>query len=93
MCPSATAIASAILAPRSHSRTVVDAFSNGATTFHVTTFAWFIVKSYNHDTVTGMFIRTQAQPAAICPTASNPNNPCPIGARDVDGMTVIGLSG
>jgi Flp pilus assembly protein TadG len=71
---------------------VVNAFSNGATTFTVVTFAWFIVQSYNHDTVTGMFIRTQAQPGAICPTASNPNNPCPIGARDVDGMTVIGLS-
>ena len=71
---------------------VVNAFSNGATTFTVTTFAWFVVKSYSKDEVTGLFIRSQAQPAAICPTASNPNNPCPIGARDEDGMTVIGLS-
>jgi hypothetical protein len=72
---------------------VVDAFSNGATTFHVTTFAWFIVKAYNHDQVTGMFIRSASQPNAICPTASNANAYCPIGARDDDGMTVMQFSG
>jgi hypothetical protein len=40
-----------------------------------------------------MFVRTQAQPGAICPTSTNPNNPCPIGARDIDGMSVTQLSG
>jgi Flp pilus assembly protein TadG len=72
---------------------VVNAFSNGATTFTVTTFAWFVIKSYNKDTVTGLFVRSAAQANAICPTASNPNNPCPIGARDDDGMTIMQLTG
>jgi hypothetical protein len=71
---------------------VVNAFSNGATTFTVTTFAWFVITWYNKDQVQGVFIRTQAQPGAICPTASNPNAPCPIGAKDVDGMSVMQLS-
>jgi Flp pilus assembly protein TadG len=72
---------------------VVNAFSNGATTFTVTTFAWFVVKSYNKDEVKGMFIRSESAPNAICPTASNPNAQCPIGARDPDGMTVVQFSG
>jgi hypothetical protein len=72
---------------------VVSAFSNGATTFVVTTFAWFVIKAYNKDTVTGLFIRSASQAGAICPTASNPTAPCPIGARDEDGMTVMQLSG
>ena len=72
---------------------VVDAFSNGSTTFHVTTFSWFVITAYNHDVVTGMFIRSASQAGAICPTATNPNNPCPIGPRDPDGTTVMQFSG
>jgi hypothetical protein len=72
---------------------IVDNFSNGATTFHVTTLAWFIITNYAQKEVTGMFVRSQAQSGALCPTASNPNNPCPIGARDPDGTTVVLLSG
>jgi hypothetical protein len=72
---------------------VVNNFSNGTTVFVVTTFAWFVITKYNHDQVTGMFVRSASQSGAICPTASNPTAPCTIGARDEDGTTVMQLSG
>jgi hypothetical protein len=72
---------------------IVTNFENGAKTFTVTTFAWFVITDYGQKDVTGMFVRSAAQPGAICPTATNPNAPCTIGARDEDGMSVMQMSG
>ncbi len=71
---------------------IVNLFQNGAKSFTVTTFSWFVITSYGQKDVTGMFIRSATQPGAICPTASNPNAPCDVGARDPDGMTVMQFS-
>jgi hypothetical protein len=40
-----------------------------------------------------MFVGSQAPDHATCPTASNPNAPCPIGAYSQLGFKVITLTG
>jgi len=72
---------------------IVTNFLQGAKTFAVTTFSWFVITSYGQKDVTGMFVRSASQPGAICPTASNPNAPCNVGGLDSDGMTVMQFSG
>jgi len=71
---------------------VVDQVNNGSKPYVVVGFAWFIITSYTNKTVNGMFIGSQAPNGAICPTASNPNAPCPIGAYNQLGFKVITLT-
>ncbi len=74
---------------------VVDAVGNGHTTYTVVGFAWFIIQSYASKTVDGMFVSSETPGASKCPTATNPNAPCPIGAYDPthNGLKVIQLTG
>ncbi len=72
---------------------VVDQVSNGASYYTVVGFAWFIIQKYTNKTVDGMFISSEAPGAAKCPTASDPNAPCPIGAYNQLGFKVIQLTG
>ena len=68
---------------------VVDQIANGSKPYTVVGFAWFIIQNYTNKTVTGMFISSDAPNAAKCPTASDPNAPCPIGAYNQLGFKVI----
>jgi hypothetical protein len=71
---------------------IIQAFHPGnSTPFTVTGFAWFIITNYSTDTVTGMFVRSSTDGGALCPTASDSKNPCPVGAYDPDGITVVQL--
>jgi hypothetical protein len=71
---------------------IIQAFHQGSSApFIVTGFAWFIITNYSTDTVTGMFVRSSTDGGALCPTASNPKNACPVGAYDPDGITVVQL--
>ncbi len=74
---------------------VVDQVSNGSKPYTVVGFAWFIIQNYTNKTVTGMFIGSEAPGGAKCPTATNPNAPCPIGGYDAtnNGLRVIQLTG
>jgi hypothetical protein len=72
---------------------VVSAFSNGSATYTVVGFAWFIIQNYDNKNVWGMFVGSQAPNAAKCPTASDPNAPCPVGAYNQLGFKVIQLTG
>ena len=71
---------------------VVDQVNNGSKPYTVVGFAWFIITSYTNKTVNGMFIGSQAPNGAICPTASDPNALCPIGAYNDLGFKVISLT-
>jgi hypothetical protein len=69
---------------------IIDAFNNGnSTPFTVVGMAWFIITDYTAKTVTGMFLRAGAPPGAKCPTASDPDAPCPVGAYDPDGFGTV----
>jgi len=69
---------------------IIDAFHNGSSApFNVVGMAWFIITDYTAKTVTGMFLRAEARPGAVCPTASDPNAPCPVGAYDPDGFGTV----
>jgi hypothetical protein len=71
---------------------VIKAFHQGSSEpFTVTGFAWFIITDYTQKTVTGMFVRSGAPSSAVCPTASNPNAECPVGAYDPDGFATVKL--
>ena len=71
---------------------IIQSFHQGSSApFTVTGFAWFIITNYSTDTVTGMFVRSSTDGGALCPTASNPTNACPVGAYDPDGITVVQL--
>lgn len=72
---------------------VVDQVSNGSKPYTVVGFAWFIIQNYTSKTVSGMFIGSQAPSAAKCPTATNPNAPCPVGAYNSLGFKTILLTG
>jgi Flp pilus assembly protein TadG len=72
---------------------VIQTFSNGKADLQVVTFAWFVITDWTKDTVTGMFVRTSDSTNPICPTATNPNNPCPIGAYNQNGIKAIQLNG
>lgn len=71
---------------------VTDSIGNGRASFTVVGFAWFIITSYTNKTVNGMFIGSQAPSKAICPTASDPNAPCPFGAYNAYGLKVVKLA-
>jgi Flp pilus assembly protein TadG len=71
---------------------VVDQVNNGSKPYTVVGFAWFIITNYTQKTVTGMFISSQAPANAMCPTASDGNAPCPIGAYNQLGFKVITLT-
>jgi Flp pilus assembly protein TadG len=71
---------------------IVDQISNGSKPYLVVGFAWFIITSYTNKTVNGMFIGSQAPRGATCPTASNPNASCPVGAYNQLGFKVISLT-
>lgn len=69
---------------------VIESFGNGgSTSYKVIGFAWFIITDFDNKHVTGMFIGSRAPSAAICPTASDPNAPCPVGAYDPYGFKVV----
>jgi hypothetical protein len=71
---------------------IIKAFHQGSSApFTVTGFAWFIITDYTQKTVTGMFVRSGAPSSAVCPTASDPNAPCPFGAFDPDGFATVKL--
>jgi Flp pilus assembly protein TadG len=72
---------------------VINTFSNGKSQLQVVTFAWFVITSWTKDTVTGMFVRTSDSTNPICPTATNPNNLCPVGAYNSNGIKAIQLNG
>jgi Flp pilus assembly protein TadG len=72
---------------------VVDAIGNGSTTYTVVGFAWFIIQNYDSKDVWGMFVGSEAPSAAKCPTATNPNAPCPVGGYTQYGFKVIQLTG
>jgi hypothetical protein len=71
---------------------VVDQVNNGSKPYVVVGFAWFIITSYTNKTVNGMFIGSQAPNGAKCPTASDPNASCPVGAYNQLGFKVIRLT-
>jgi Putative Flp pilus-assembly TadE/G-like len=68
---------------------VIQSFGNGSTSVQVIGFAWFIITDYTNKTVSGMFIDSRAPSAAVCPTATNPNAACPVGAFTPYGFKVI----
>jgi Flp pilus assembly protein TadG len=72
---------------------IVESFGGGSSTLTVSGFAWFIITQYDKDTVRGMFVRSGLPSGAVCPTASDANAGCPIGAYDADGFRVIQLVG
>jgi Flp pilus assembly protein TadG len=72
---------------------VVDSISNGKTTYTVVGFAWFIIQNYDSKDVWGMFVGSEAPSGAKCPTATDPNAPCPVGGYTDLGFKVIRLSG
>jgi hypothetical protein len=72
---------------------VVNTIGNGSTSYTVVGFAWFIIQKYDSKDVWGMFISSDAPSGAKCPTASDPNAPCPIGAYSQLGFKVIQLTG
>jgi hypothetical protein len=71
---------------------VVDQVNNGSKPYTVVGFAWFIITSYTNKTVNGMFVGSQAPNGAKCPTATNPNASCPVGAYNQLGFKVITLT-
>jgi Flp pilus assembly protein TadG len=71
---------------------VVDQVNNGSKPYVVVGFAWFIITSYTNKTVNGMFIGSQAPNGAKCPTASDPNASCPVGAYNQLGFKVVRLT-
>jgi Flp pilus assembly protein TadG len=71
---------------------IVDQINNGSKPYVVVGFAWFIITSYTNKTVNGMFVGSQAPNGAKCPTATDPNAPCPIGAYNQLGFKVISLT-
>jgi Flp pilus assembly protein TadG len=72
---------------------VVDVIGNGSSTYTVLGFAWFIIQNYDSKNVWGMFISSNAPNGAKCPTASDPNAACPVGAYTPYGFKVIQLTG
>jgi Flp pilus assembly protein TadG len=72
---------------------VVDQVANGSKPYTVVGFAWFIITSYTNKTVNGMFISSQAPSGGKCPTASDPNAACPVGAYNQLGIKVVTLTG
>jgi len=68
---------------------IVDQVANGSKPYKVLGFAWFIITTYGQSTVNGMFIGSQATRGAKCPTATNANASCPIGAYNQLGFKVI----
>jgi Flp pilus assembly protein TadG len=72
---------------------VVNAIGNGSSTYTVVGFAWFIIQRYDSKNVWGMFISSDAPNAAKCPTATDPNAPCPVGGYSQLGFKVIQLTG
>jgi Flp pilus assembly protein TadG len=71
---------------------IVDQVANGSKPYTVVGFAWFIITSYTNKTVNGMFVGSQAPNGAKCPTATDPNASCPIGAYNQLGFKVITLT-
>jgi Flp pilus assembly protein TadG len=71
---------------------VVDQISNGSKPYTVLGFAWFIIQRYDSKDVWGMFIGSSAPGGAKCPTVTDPNAPCPIGAYNQLGFKVIQLT-
>jgi Flp pilus assembly protein TadG len=72
---------------------VIEAFTGGSGSVHVTGFAWFVITHYTKDTVEGMFVHSGVPGGEICPTATDPHAACPIGKYDPDGLKVISLVG
>jgi Flp pilus assembly protein TadG len=71
---------------------VTDTIGNGKASFNVIGFAWFIITSYTSKKVSGMFIGSAAPKGATCPTATNSNAICPVGAYNQYGFKVVTLS-
>ena len=71
---------------------IVESFGGGSASVLVTGFAWFIITRYDKDSVQGIFVRSGLPGGAICPTATDPNAGCPMGAYDPDGFRVVQLT-
>jgi hypothetical protein len=71
---------------------IIKAFHQGSSApFVMTGYAWFIITDWTSKEVTGMFVHSGAPSSAACPTASDPNAPCPFGAYDPDGFYTVKL--
>lgn len=71
---------------------IIKEFHQGSSApFVLTGYAWFIITSWTSKEVTGMFVHSGAPSSAACPTANDPNAPCPFGAYNPDGFYTVKL--